>query len=72
MTSWADVARAVFAARGRPADAVTPVSTAEYGAGKSLAPRPTHSTLELDKITATGFTSEDAAAALARYLSATG
>jgi hypothetical protein len=51
---------------------VTPVSAAEYGAGKSLAPRPTHSTLELDKLAATGFESETAAVALARYLSATG
>ena len=46
---------AVFAARGRPAEAVRPISTDAYGAGKALAPRPRHSTLELTKITATGF-----------------
>ena len=72
VTSWADIARAVFTARGKPADAVTPVSAAEYGAGKALAPRPTHSTLELDKLAGTGFVPEEASVALARYLSAAG
>lgn len=48
--SWADIARRVFAEEGRdPAD-VTGVSTEEYAAaqaaaGKTLAPRPRHSTL---------------------------
>jgi len=45
--SWADIAREVFAAEGRdPAD-VTGVSTAEYAAGKLVAPRPRHSALRL-------------------------
>ena len=53
--SWADIARAVFVERGRPASDVTPVSTAAYGDGKTLAPRPQHSALSLDKIRGTGF-----------------
>ena len=60
--------RGVPAVCGRdPAD-VTRVSTAAYAAGKDLAPRPRHSTLRLDKITATGFRPEEAAPALERYL----
>ena len=42
--------------RGRSRDDVTPVSTAVYGEGKQMAPRPTHSALTLDKLLATGFT----------------
>ena len=70
--SWADIARRVFVARGRPGDAVTSVSTADYGAGKSLAPRPRHSALDLAKITATGFEPRAAADQLAEYLAALG
>ncbi|KQT92245.1 dTDP-4-dehydrorhamnose reductase [Marmoricola sp. Leaf446] len=66
--SWADLARAVFVARGREADAVTPVTTEEYAAGKQLAPRPRHSTMDLTKLEATGFVPSDGAAALAAYL----
>ena len=50
--------------------AVTRVSTEDYGAGRSLAARPRHSTLSLDKITATGFQPTDAAVALKSYLDA--
>ena len=53
--SWADIARLVYTQRGRPATDVRAVSTAEYGAGKDLAPRPRHSALALDKIRSTGF-----------------
>ncbi len=70
--SWADIARRVFVARGRPGDAVTSVSTADYGAGKSLAPRPRHSALDLAKITATGFQPRAAADQLAEYLQTLG
>lgn len=46
VTTWADIAREVFAAEGRdPAD-VTGVSTEVYGQGKDLAPRPRHSALD--------------------------
>ncbi len=43
--SWYEIARDVFAAEGHDPDRVTPVSTAAYSAGKSLAPRPRFSTL---------------------------
>ena len=69
-TSWADLARQVFAVRGRAVEDVTSVSTADYGAGRSLAPRPRYSTLDLTKLQATGFDPEDAALALRRYLAA--
>ena len=68
-TSWADVARAVFALSGRAADDVSTVSTQEYGAGRSMAPRPRFSTLDLTKLRATGFEPEDAMTALERRLS---
>jgi dTDP-4-dehydrorhamnose reductase/dTDP-4-dehydrorhamnose 3,5-epimerase len=70
--TWADIARLVFAARGKPSDAVQSVTTAEYGVGKTLAPRPMHSTLALDKITATGFQPVAAREDLQAYLSALG
>jgi len=66
--SWADIAREVFVLRGRDAGDVTPVSAAEYGAGKQLAPRPQHSALDLGRLEATGFVPEDAAVALRRHL----
>ena len=67
-TTWADIAASVFAARGRSAADVARVTTSEYGAGKSLAPRPRHSVLALDKITATGFQPVDAGVSLRAYL----
>ena len=66
--SWAGFARAVFAASGRSADDVGPVSTEEYGAGKDLAPRPAHSALSLAKIRSTGFEPRDVLEDLAAYL----
>jgi len=66
--TWADIAREVFALRGRDPGDVTPVSTEAYGAGKQLAPRPRHSTLDLTRLGATGFVPEDASVALRRYL----
>ncbi|SDS92067.1 sugar nucleotide-binding protein [Microlunatus soli] len=68
--SWADLATMIFTARGRPADAVTPVSTEAYAAGKQLAPRPRHSTLDLTKIKSTGFVPVDGDRALAELLTA--
>ena len=67
-TTWADVARAVFVARGRPAEDVLAVTTAEYGADRLLAPRPRQSTLALDKIRATGFTPTPAVDRLRAHL----
>jgi len=54
--SWADIAKAVFAAHGRDPSDVTPVTTAEYYAGKQfIAPRPAHSVLSLAKLETTGY-----------------
>jgi dTDP-4-dehydrorhamnose 3,5-epimerase/reductase len=70
--TWADIARAVFRARGRDATSVKSVTTAEYAAGKSLAPRPQHSVLSLDKIISSGFRPADAMTQLEAYLSSPG
>jgi len=54
--SWADIAKAVFAAHGRDPSDVTPVTTEEYYAGKQfIAPRPAHSVLSLSKLESTGY-----------------
>jgi dTDP-4-dehydrorhamnose 3,5-epimerase/reductase len=67
-TSWLEVARRVFELSGRdPAD-VSPVSTTEYAAGRSLAPRPLSSTLDLARLEATGFTPRPAWEALSAYV----
>jgi dTDP-4-dehydrorhamnose reductase/dTDP-4-dehydrorhamnose 3,5-epimerase len=68
--SWADIAREIFDIVGVGKDAVTGVSGAEYAAGKSLAPRPNNSALDLSKIEATGFTPRNASEALRAYLQA--
>jgi dTDP-4-dehydrorhamnose reductase len=67
-TTWADIAREVFVARGRDAGDVTGVSTAEYGAGRALSPRPARSLLPLGKLEASGFTPRDQQEALADHL----
>ena len=67
MTSWADLAREVFRLSGRDPEDVTPVSTEEYAAGRSISPRPASSVLSLDKLVGTGFQPEDALKALSRY-----
>jgi dTDP-4-dehydrorhamnose 3,5-epimerase len=66
-TSWADVASEVFRLSGRDVADVARISTAEYAAGRTSAPRPAHSTLDLDKLVSTGFRPTDAAEALAEY-----
>jgi dTDP-4-dehydrorhamnose reductase len=68
VTSWADIARAVYAARGQDPAMVTAVTAEEYGQGKELAPRPRHSALDLAKLSATGFVSRPAADRLKEYL----
>jgi dTDP-4-dehydrorhamnose 3,5-epimerase len=68
--SWADVASAVFAARGRSTDDVLPTSTEAYFADMSQAAvRPLNSVLDLSKITAAGFQPRDWRAALSEYVS---
>lgn len=55
--SWAEIAQLVFEKSGRDKDDVTGVSTVKYYSGKeNIAPRPLQSTMNLDKIKATGFT----------------
>ena len=67
--SWATIAKKVYELSGKSADDVTPVTTAEYYAGKSgIAPRPLQSTLDLAKIEATGYTPRDWQQALREYL----
>ena len=73
-TSWADVAREVFALRGRDPGDVRPVSTEEYAAGRPhaglpVARRPASSVLSLRKLEATGFVPADPAALLRAYVS---
>ena len=68
--SWADIARSVFELNGRSAGDVTGVSTEEYFAGKSAAPRPLHSALDLGRITAAGFVPRDMDEALKAHTAA--
>ena len=68
--SWADIARTVFRLCGRNEDDVTPVSTDEYAAGKTLAPRPAHSLLSSGKLAATGFTTPPTEDSVRRFLQA--
>ncbi|HET9649514.1 MAG TPA: bifunctional dTDP-4-dehydrorhamnose 3,5-epimerase family protein/NAD(P)-dependent oxidoreductase [Microlunatus sp.] len=67
--TWADIARDVFAARGRDRAVVRGVSAEDYAAGKHLAPRPRHSALALDKLSATGFRPRSGPELLQEYLS---
>jgi dTDP-4-dehydrorhamnose 3,5-epimerase len=67
--SWCDIAREVFTLRGRSPDDVTGTTTAEYSAGRTVAPRPRHSTLSLDRLRETGFVPPLASVRLREYLS---
>ena len=68
-SSWADIAKEVYANKGKSRDDVTPVTTAEYFKGKvDIAPRPLQSTLNLDKIKAAGFSPREWREALRNYL----
>lgn len=59
VVSWADVTRAIFAEAGYDL-VVTDTTTADYFASKEgISPRPLQGALALDKIQATGFTSQD-------------
>ncbi|MFT4147612.1 MAG: bifunctional dTDP-4-dehydrorhamnose 3,5-epimerase family protein/NAD(P)-dependent oxidoreductase [Micrococcaceae bacterium] len=67
--SWADVAAEVYTGLGHDNTRVSGISTEEYFKDKSgIAPRPTHSTLDLSKIKATGFTPRSQQEALQEYL----
>lgn len=65
---WNEIAEDVYEALGHPRESVTGVSTEEYFARKNAAPRPTHSTFDLNKIQATGFTPAPAIYRLQRYV----
>ena len=67
--SWYDIARRVFELVGADPQRVTPQSTTDFTAGKTVSPRPRHSTLDLAKIIATGHTPADADTELRAYLS---
>lgn len=67
--SWAEITRAIFADAGYANLTVTDTTTAEYFAGKpGIAPRPLGSTLDLNKIQATGFESHDWKDDLTQYI----
>lgn len=68
--SWADIARAVFAATGHDPDRVSGVSTSEYFASATspVAPRPANSVLALDRLAATGYQLQEQMTGLRRYL----
>ena len=67
--AWAAVAAAVYLARGRSADEVRRVSTAEYFADKpGAARRPLNSVLDLAKIESSGFRPRSWHAGLTDYL----
>ena len=71
--SWADVAAAVFEARGRSAADVSRVSTAEFFADRpGAAARPLNSVLDLSKFLATGFRPRNWRPALAEFLATLG
>jgi dTDP-4-dehydrorhamnose 3,5-epimerase len=66
--SWAEITEEIFADAGFDLS-VGHISTAEYFAGKeNIAPRPVNSDLNLDKLRATGFVSEDWQEELKKYI----
>ena len=69
-TSWADVARRVFALAGHDPGRVGGVSTAEYfgQATNPVAPRPANSVFDLTKIESTGFSPADSDETLESYV----
>jgi dTDP-4-dehydrorhamnose 3,5-epimerase len=54
--TWHDLAASAFKVAGIEGSLLTSISTREYGTGKSLAPRPAYSVLDLQKTKSTGFT----------------
>ncbi len=68
--SWAEIAALVFKKCNDNAEAVLPVSTADYYANKQgpISPRPVNSTLDLTKIENTGFAPRGWETALDDYL----
>lgn len=71
--SWAGIAGDIFELCGRPRSDVTGITTDEWAADRGenpVAPRPRHSTLALDRITAAGFDPPEVSRRLAEWLAA--
>ena len=70
VSSWAGIAAKVFELRNGNADAVKPVTTAEYYASAkgTVSPRPARSALSLSKLEDAGFSPCDWEAGLSRYV----
>lgn len=68
VTTWAGIAKRVYELVGADPDAISETTTAAYGEGKAMAPRPVHSTLDLSRIEATGFVPASGDEALRAYL----
>lgn len=70
VVSWAEIAREVFELSNGNGSRVRPVTTAEYYASAQgpIAPRPTHSVLDLSKLEAAGFRMPDWEERLCEYL----
>lgn len=69
--TWAQIAARVFELTGHDPARVTPVTTAEYYAGKTgIAPRPANSVLDLTKIESIGYATADHDHSLSAYLGA--
>ena len=68
--SWAEIATAVFEQTNGNGDKVIPISTDEYFANAKapVSPRPTHSALDLSKISASGYTPADWEQTLKTYV----
>jgi dTDP-4-dehydrorhamnose reductase len=66
--TWSDIAKRVFELTSNDPARVTGISTEEYFAGKSVAPRPKFSMLDLGKVKSVGFIPRHADEALIDYL----
>jgi dTDP-4-dehydrorhamnose reductase len=70
--TWADIAKRVYELTNNDPDRVTGISTEEYFAGKSVAPRPKFSALDLRKLKDVGFSPRHSDEALRVYLAGSG
>ena len=70
VASWAEIAAKVFELKNDNADAVVPVSTADYyaSAGGPISPRPTSSALSLCRIVGVGYLPRDWEHSLFEYM----
>lgn len=66
--TWHALAASVLQATGLDASLLNSISSKEYGEGKSLAPRPSYSVLDLQKMKSTGFLPEKWPEALRHFI----